>query len=429
VRVAAEPVPFRRYPAAARVSRGTRATRIAAQIESDALRGKLPGSAVVPSVKQLQARFGCSYHTVRKALDLLGDSGALGEGPGGRRFHPSSLQSPSSTLLFVSWMPGDVFLSTVERETARAGASLRVLPLFPRDTLLSTLRDIGRTPGRSTVVGSVVSLTGGFPSQYREILSLLLPLGRPVAVLDATGGATDTGIASSPHLRIFTQARFREPGAAVGRFLLGLGHRRVAYVCPIHRSNWSQQRLEGLSDVYGKAGHAGGVTAFVASAEQRELERGFYGAELGRMIARLAAGKGPYRRQLADALQSMAGGVAFEAEWRWLAERQVPLMQRALASGSTAWVAGNDRVALIALEYLASRGIRVPAELSVVGFDDLPSAYTAGLTSYNHNSQDAVQAALNHVFSARRGAPRAIDSGPITIEGYISVRNTTSALR
>lgn len=44
--------------------------------------------------------------------------------------------------------------------------------------------------------------------------------------------------------------------------------------------------------------------------------------------------------------------------------------------GATAVVAANDQTALGVLRALASRGIRVPAEMSVTGFDDMPeSAY------------------------------------------------------
>jgi DNA-binding LacI/PurR family transcriptional regulator len=45
-----------------------------------------------------------------------------------------------------------------------------------------------------------------------------------------------------------------------------------------------------------------------------------------------------------------------------------------LDRGVTALVAGNDQMALGALRGLAERGVRVPEELSVVGFDDLPES-------------------------------------------------------
>lgn len=49
----------------------------------------------------------------------------------------------------------------------------------------------------------------------------------------------------------------------------------------------------------------------------------------------------------------------------------------------TALMAGNDRIAMGAIRYLVSRGIRVPEEVSVMGMDDIPSAKytTPGLTT------------------------------------------------
>jgi len=49
----------------------------------------------------------------------------------------------------------------------------------------------------------------------------------------------------------------------------------------------------------------------------------------------------------------------------------------------TAIMAGNDRMAIGAIRYLVSKGIRVPEEVSVMGMDDIPSARytTPGLTT------------------------------------------------
>lgn len=47
----------------------------------------------------------------------------------------------------------------------------------------------------------------------------------------------------------------------------------------------------------------------------------------------------------------------------------------------TAVLASTDVLALAALRVLASRGIQVPEQVSVVGFDDIPAAAAAGLTT------------------------------------------------
>ena len=53
----------------------------------------------------------------------------------------------------------------------------------------------------------------------------------------------------------------------------------------------------------------------------------------------------------------------------------------------TAIMAGNDRMALGALHYLQTHGVRIPEDISLVGMDDIPAAEfcTPGLTTIRHN--------------------------------------------
>ena len=104
--------------------------------------------------------------------------------------------------------------------------------------------------------------------------------------------------------------------------LAALGHRRVAFLSG-PRNSWSnRERRRGLR----AAARAGGVEV----------------AELGPFAPRFEAGL-----QAADI---------------------------ALAAGVTAVLAFNDLMALGVLSRLADRGVAVPAEVSVVGFDDIPMA-------------------------------------------------------
>ena len=82
----------------------------------------------------------------------------------------------------------------------------------------------------------------------------------------------------------------------------------------------------------------------------------------------------------------------------------------------------DDSTALCALKYLRSRGIRVPQDIAVIGFDDILLGLGAGLTTYNFNISAVVRAMLDHVFGGpmtRRG------KGPIEIPGVIIERAST----
>jgi DNA-binding LacI/PurR family transcriptional regulator len=52
----------------------------------------------------------------------------------------------------------------------------------------------------------------------------------------------------------------------------------------------------------------------------------------------------------------------------------------------TAILAASDALALGMLAAAATRGLRVPEQLSVVGFDDIPAAHAAGLTTIHQPS-------------------------------------------
>jgi DNA-binding LacI/PurR family transcriptional regulator len=54
----------------------------------------------------------------------------------------------------------------------------------------------------------------------------------------------------------------------------------------------------------------------------------------------------------------------------------------------TAVIAATDEIALAVMDVAAQRGIDVPGELSVVGFDDVPAAEPAGLTTIRQPSSE-----------------------------------------
>ncbi len=113
------------------------------------------------------------------------------------------------------------------------------------------------------------------------------------------------------------------------RHLIALGHRRIAYAAGPSTS-WSDRRR---SDAF---------RAFAAEAADLEL------IELGNFPPVFAGG-------------IQAGDLA-------------------IASGATAVMAFNDLVAVGVLDRLRQRGVRVPHDISVTGFDDVPISSLASPT-------------------------------------------------
>jgi len=71
----------------------------------------------------------------------------------------------------------------------------------------------------------------------------------------------------------------------------------------------------------------------------------------------------------------------------------------------TAVMAGNDKMAIGAMRYLLSSGRKVPADVSVMGVDDIPAARytTPGLTTIRHDLYGLGQKACERVLSLFRG--------------------------
>lgn len=101
-----------------------------------------------------------------------------------------------------------------------------------------------------------------------------------------------------------------------------------------------------------------------------------------------------------------------------------------LAAAATAVVAYNDEVAVGVVNRLADRGVRVPDDISVVGFDDtsLAGMVTPRLTTVRLPAAAAGQAAVRllvDLLRDRAAAPVA----PIALPGELIVRGSTGPYR
>jgi LacI family transcriptional regulator len=97
-----------------------------------------------------------------------------------------------------------------------------------------------------------------------------------------------------------------------------------------------------------------------------------------------------------------------------------PLLEKALASGATAWIAANDVCALHALAWLQEKGVKLPGDVSLAGFDDTAEALRADLTSYRFASDSMARAMIRHILSPSTG-PRVMRH-----EGVVVSRGSTA---
>ncbi|MBD3240564.1 MAG: hypothetical protein GF331_08270, partial [Chitinivibrionales bacterium] len=137
-------------------------------------------------------------------------------------------------------------------------------------------------------------------------------------------------------------------------------------------------------------------------------------------------GAAPHLTTLTSAIEQASPAVsdAFGREVMY-GELQ-PLWEEALAlSGVTAWVAHNDIVGLKALEYLRERGIAVPDDMGLVGFDNTPQASAAGLTSYDHNLEGLSRVLVDYVVGGTVWRRAHAHKDDIEVPGTVIERLTT----
>ncbi|OZB84349.1 LacI family DNA-binding transcriptional regulator [Microbacterium sp. 13-71-7] len=98
-----------------------------------------------------------------------------------------------------------------------------------------------------------------------------------------------------------------------------------------------------------------------------------------------------------------------------------------LADPPTAVFAANDLSAIEMIRVAAERGLRVPDDLSVVGFDDVPeaAAHTPQLTTVRQPLAEMGAAAVNLLLAMLDGAPRE----HVRMPAELIVRNSTAAAR
>ena len=131
----------------------------------------------------------------------------------------------------------------------------------------------------------------------------------------------------------------------------------------------------------------------------------FKGARDGRQLPSVADRLAGYREALA------AAGLPFRDELvvacDWNSESGYRTMHRLLDHGPRmdAIVAANDRVAFGILKALHERGVRVPQDISVVGFDNfVQCAYTVpSLTSIENPTLDMVECAVSTLIEMIEG--------------------------
>lgn len=238
-----------------------------------------------------------------------------------------------------------------------------------------------RMSGASLVDGFIVY---SLPDRHRAV-DAALARGLPTVVVDAPSGL------GCSYLGIEDRLAARH----AAEHLIGLGHRRIGVLM----DRLSPDGRSGLADDARRRGARDGV------ARERVL---------GYQQALRAAGLSWRQVPMVE-----AGGFDQAAT-----QRAVGLLLDE-SPGLTAILASTDVLALQTLRELRVRGIRVPEEVSVVGFDDVPAAAPAGLTTMAQPLVEKGRAAARLLLQGIRGGQRST----VILPTELVVRSSTAPPR
>lgn len=387
---------------------------LAAEIREAIRGGKWAGGETLPPPKHLAERHGVHPATVRKALGLLAGEAILErKGRSWLVSRPRRRPAAQPVLLCLGAADdkGKLRLATDRewdfwREIQAEAAHNGLLPLIEPWN--------GRLPKKdSRMLGAVVS-TWHMPDP-RPLLAAVHRARLPAAVwLENPRLSPGRPPLASPWIGFHDMAYGRESGAILAGHPIVRQHGRIAWVSPFHGAEWSRNRLEGLRESLREGTRLHEAVGPWLSEWDFE-DAAWRDPEVWKRLRLEGVGPPGHAADLARPLMEAIGRDR-------LLEAFSPALETALASAATLWIAASDRIALGCLDWLAERGVRVPEDVALAGFDDSRDALRYGLTSVRFDAQAMARAMVRQVLSPDRDRRRTLH-----YHGAVIVRGSTPA--
>ena len=422
--------------------------QLSTQIEQDIFNGMYPLNTLLPQSKQLCYRYGVNYRTLKKSLHLLIHrniitpykrsyrvSFAAGKGHGNRIALITRAVHDGSPIIPTERTRE--YYAVLERDCAKTELNLEVITIAStkdQDTRLADAIKKGISD-HDEILGFIF-FTVTFSTEYvLELTKLLASTKKPIALLDEGGCNFKLlpKLQRYKNVRMFTISVNISSGNNVGRYLMSLNHRKIAFITDAPQALWSQNRCNGICEVYSGVGEGDAVQTFTVDPEIRfrKLEANkqkIFSAVEALFLA--STGKNNLLGPLGRALQESQSQLTDLITLNSLREVLRPVFEKTLSSPQvTCWVASCDPIALLCLDFLIEQGIKVPEEISLMGYDDIIAAFQNNLTSYNFNASATIMAMLNYILDPRSISHRKNLKMPFEAEGFVNERGTTARSR
>jgi DNA-binding GntR family transcriptional regulator len=413
------------------------------RIVDDLLKGQYPPGAMLPSCKELTQRYGACFVILKHALVSMEKEGRISRYKKGfrvfqtaqRRFRPllavvASMEKPDEFVGFDR--NSREFWRTLEWECQRLEMDLEIFTF--NDLLGSEKRDIERQrrlrsrEQTGIVAGYCVWNLNATSEQVDFLYVKLAQTGRRVAFFfDDESAPVPAGIAANRRFKLFAKSAGAAAGKMVADFLTGLGHRRIACFSSVAGIGWSKARVSGIIHACNSAGLPP-VAEFSTDIDDK-IKALWDHAPDSRPFASLQPRLIEIQRCMnPDVKADDRSYYDFSSDLfiRSLVDNAMrPLFEKALQdTGITAWIGVNDDIALSALKFLQEKDVRLPQNLSLIGFDNTMQGLGAGLTSYSFNISAIAIAMLDHLLGGRMTRGITMQK-PIQIPGVVLERRTT----
>jgi len=346
----------------------------------------------LPTQKELAAYLGTTRKTVGLALNLLRDRGILDVRCRRYSIRRNLVTAKPRTIgLIVNSYPGSdltrrrrTIVEFIEQLAQKHALGIRYRSFLgsPERTVASVVASL--QAGHEGDQGTIYVSSGFRVRRSLALVRSLAMLGGPLLLY--------SDAEPSPEVKQFADSRlnvllFTHPyagatlGYDAGRYLADLGHRSVVYLSDQHEQMWSRNRFKGIQKALSTS--SGSCTPIVYDTPRA-----------------VAVPPAPRKRREPTTFVERQDRMSAVTSYRWqtrVAQLETLFERAASCAGTTAWVCCNDEVALLAVDYLRTRGIRVPEDISVMGFDNIPEAHNESLTSYRFKDLELAQIMFTHL--------------------------------
>lgn len=374
-----------------------------------------------PSIKELGNRYGVSYQILKKALRSLEEDGLLK--PHKRSYQLNLFSDPARTKIMVL-VPmfqdkinknaidlkdkgfnlsnrGSNFLRKIEYLCNTQNLNADIWGYYSENDIITFVRPDSsecKSLENSNFYYGICLIKKAILSKL--FIQMLCKLSIPISILEdiissPAEGSEDTdwsvALKKNKRIRVFPIAKTDLAGKQIGRFLLQLGHRNIAFISSWQQELWSQTRYNGLSSVVSMVKDAqvhlfadNRFAAGVIHLEDKDLDKSI---ESFPSIKEIVKTYSLFSSEQAQIIGSMVNWTFINAIHRQRLEIFLqPLFEQAfLDKNITAWVCADDWMAIGALRFLRNKGVAIPQQISVVGFEDTADAYSNGLTTFNYD--------------------------------------------